>query len=207
MDLEIIRKQSLKTAARLGFSVNDKLPLLDGVTITRTLDEIVKRLLCLHAAAACAYGFDKGKAWAWLQQEDAVKALAPSEHQFVTQGIGDSNRFKVQIEGMWAFAWTLGLVPQIDFGKDCDNRFAVMLPNLKASEGSSSLRQRAKLRASEEVVVAADLVYCLHWAIHQAQLTNTKLPGRVQSYVIEERRRSLDWLLCGDQWDELPLDT
>jgi hypothetical protein len=157
MDLELIRKQSLKTAVQLGFSVNGNLPLLDEATITRTLDESVKRLLCLHAAAACAYGFDRGKAWAWLQQEDAVESLVPSEHQFVTQGIGNPNSFKVQIESMWAFAWTLGLVPKIDFGKDCDNRFAALLPNLKTNEGSSSLRQRAKLRASEEVVAADDL--------------------------------------------------
>jgi hypothetical protein len=207
MDLEPIRKKSLKIAVRLGFEVNENLPLLDGVAITRTLDESVKRLLCLHTAAACAYGFDRDKAWVWLQQEGAVESLAPSEHRFVTQGLGDPNRFKVRIEGMWAFAWTLGLVPQIDFGKDCDSRFAVLLPNLKASEGSSSLRQRIKFRTSEEVVSAGDLVYCLHWAIRQSQLTNTKSPGRVQPYVIEERRRSLDWLLSGDQWDELSLDT
>ena len=78
MDLELSRKESLKNAARLGFGVNDNLPLLDTGAITRTLDDAVKHLLCLHGSAACAYGFDRSKAWAWLEQEDAVEALAPS---------------------------------------------------------------------------------------------------------------------------------
>jgi hypothetical protein len=207
MDLNLIREQSLKAASRLGFEVNKTLPLLDEVLHTRTADEAVKRLMCLHATAACAYGFDRRKARTWLEQENAWRDLTASEQQFVEGGNGDPNRFKIQIEGMWTLAWALGIVPCLDFGKDCDNKFVMVLPNLKIGEKGDALRSRVKPRATNEIIAACDLAYCLHWAVTQAQLTGGKLPGKVQPYVIEERRHALEWLLSNDQWDEVPLDT
>lgn len=207
MLLNLIREQSLKTASHLGFTVNNVLPLLDGVQNARTTDATVKRLVCLHAAAACAYGFDKNMAAAWLRQENAFDDLAASERRFIENNDGDANRFKNQIEGMWALAWALGLVPQLDFSKGCDNTFAMLLPNLKTGESSDELRAKAKPRSNEEIVAVCDLAYCLHWSIRQAQLSNSKLPGKVQPYVIEERRRALEWLLGDVEWDEITLDT
>jgi hypothetical protein len=207
MDLESIRQQSLKTAITLRYPLNESLPRLDETSITRTVDEIVMRLSCLHASAACAYGFERGRAWSWLEQENAIRRLAPSEFQFLTQATGNPQRFKLQIEGMWGLAWALGLVPQLDFGKACDDAFASLLPNLKQGETSMSLRQRSELRTSEEVVGACDLAYCLHWAIRHAQVAKGTVPGRVQAYVIEERRRALEWLLSDEEWDEVTLDT
>lgn len=88
MALNLIREQSLKTASRLGFTVNNALPLPDEVQYARTTDETVKRLVCLHATAACAYGFDRGMAAAWLRQENAFDNLAASERRFIENGDG-----------------------------------------------------------------------------------------------------------------------
>jgi hypothetical protein len=207
MDLNLIRKQTLKTASRLGYSVNDALPLLDEVHNTRTADEAVKRLLCLHATAACAYGFDHSKARAWLERENALGDLTASELHFIEGGEGDPNQFKIQVEGMWALAWALGIVPHLDFSKGCDSKFVMMLPNLKIGEKSDTLRSKIKTRAADEIIEACDLAYCLHGAARQAKLTGGKMPGKVQPYVIEERRRALEWLLSNDRWDEVSLDT
>lgn len=207
MDLNNIREQSLKTALSIGFTINNVLPLLDEVQISRTIDETVKRLMCLHVAAACAYGFDRGIAMAWLQRENVRDDLSESEYQFIKNGAGDANRFKIQIEGMWALAWSLGLVLQLDFAKPCADTFVALLPNLKTGESGDGLRTKAKLRSNEEVLAACDLAYCLHWSIRQAQLSGNELPKKVQPYVIEERRRALEWLLGDAEWYEITLDT
>lgn len=207
MALDLIREQSLKTVSRLGYEVNKALPLLDEVQNTRTADEAVKRLLCLHAAAACAYGFDRVKAKMWLEQENVLGDLTASERHFIDGDNGDPSRFKIQIEGMWALAWALGIAPHLDFGKDCDSMLVMALPNLKTREKSDALRLKVKTRTVDEIIAVCDLAYCLHWAVRQAQLTGGKLPGKVQPYVIEERRRALEWLLSNDAWDEISLDT
>jgi hypothetical protein len=180
---------------------------LDGSERVRATKAIVERLLCLLAVAASAYGLDRDKARAWLEQENLWSRLTESEDHFIRDGKGDASRFIVQIEGMWALAWSLGLVGKLDFSEECDSKFVTMLPNLKIGERSDELRSRVKFRAVDDILAACDLSFCLHWAIRQAQLTGTKLPSKVQPYVIEERRRALEWLVNDDQWSDGPLDT
>lgn len=207
MDVATIRRQSIKTASSLGYPVHEVLPLLDRVQGARTSDGTVARLLCLHAAAACAYGFDEPEALDWLRQERAFDDLAPSERRFLESGDGDPDRFKVRIEGMWALAWTLGLVAKLDFGKGCDKDFVRLLPDLHTAQSSSGLRAKVKPRSSDEILEACDLAYCLHCWTRQAQLGNRRVPGKVPPFVVEERRRALDWLLGDVDWDEVSLDT
>jgi hypothetical protein len=207
MNLDLIRKQSFKTASSLGFTVNKTLPLLDDVQTMRTTDEAIERLLCMHATAACAYGFDREKAKVWLERESIFGKLTTVERQFIDVGAGVPDQFKIQIEGMWALAWSLGVVPCLDFGKNCDNRFVMVLPNLKVGEKSDALRSKVTSHAIDEIVAACDLAYCLHWAIRQARLDGSKPPGKVEPYVIKERRRALEWLLCSEPWDKVSLDT
>lgn len=207
MSPDLIRKQSIVTASRLGYSTNHALPLLDDVQNLRTVDESVNRLLCLNAVAACAYGFDRHKAVEWLRQEGVFDELATSERRFIENSDGDPIRFQVQVEGLWALAWALGLVPQLDFGEYCDDNFVILMPNIRSREASDVLRSKINPRTSLEVLAACDLAYCLHWAAREALLTGGKLSGDVQLYVIEERRRMLEWLIGEEEWDEVTLDT
>lgn len=208
MDYCEIRKRSMKIASELGYPVNTSLPLLEEESLTRTPLEIINRLLCLHVTAASAYGFDRSTARAWLQREGAWDALSPTERHFLNVGGDSANRFKLQVEAAWALAWALQLVSTLDFSKECDNTFVSVLPNLKISEQSEQLRENATLRVESDITKECDLAYCLHWAIRQAQLDGNSPPGNVAPYVIEERRRALEWLLAGGVgWDDVVLDT
>jgi hypothetical protein len=207
MDLKRIRDESMRTARQLGVDVSVTLPLLDAGLETRNADETVSRILAMSAVAATAYGFDKAKAIGWLQQEALIDSLTEQERAFVLKGVGEPNRFQMQVEGMWALAWAMGIVSEMNFGKDCDNRFAAMLPNLKVSQSSRDFREKVNPRSLEQVIAACDLAYCLHWAIRQAELRGQRPPGSLKPFVVVERRRALEWLLSKESWDEVPLDT
>lgn len=202
-----IRKRSLQQAAKLGFMMNEALPWLDDDLRPRPFEEVTGRLLSMLPVAASAHGFDRIKAQAWIEQEKLGDYLTRGERRFIEHGEGAPNLFIVQIEGMWALAWALGLVSELDFSDYSDNRFVSMLPNLKIAEGSAVLRSRLRLRSVEEIMAACDLAYCLHWAIMEAQRFHAKPPGKVEPYVITERRRALEWVLSDDAWDEVLLDT
>jgi hypothetical protein len=75
MDSRRIREQSLDVAVRLNFRINRERPVLDEPTANRSPDDTIDRLLCLHAAAAVAYGFDRAKALAWVKQGGLLKGL------------------------------------------------------------------------------------------------------------------------------------
>lgn len=207
MDSKGIRGESIRAARQLGVEIPATLPLLDAGLRMRGTEETVSRILAMNAIAATAYGFDKAKAIAWLKQEALSDSLSEQERRFVFEGIGQPNHFQSQVEGIWALVWAMGIVREMSFAKDCDNRLAAMLPNLKLSQNSGEFREKANPRSLEQVVAACDLAYCLHWAIRQSELSGKRPPGNLKAYVVVERRRALEWLLSTQAWDEVRLDT
>lgn len=207
MEIKQIRALSVSVAAKAGITIPASLPLPDEGMAVRDATEAVNRLLVLNVVAAVSCGFDRAKALAWLKQEKLDGLLTPAELAFVENGVGTPQSFQFKIEAMWALAWALGMVPQLDFWKDCDSRFAASLPNLKINQSGREWHRRAKIRSTVDLIVACDLAYCLHWAVRQAQLEGKPLPARLKPYVVEERRRALEWLLSSESWDAVSLDT
>lgn len=207
MELLSIRRQSWRVVAELGLEVNETLPLLDFPISTRTVDEIFQRLLCLHALAAIAFGFDKQKAIVWTDSEGIYSAFTENEKAALQNKKKLSSQFKFQIEGMWALAWVLGLVPNIDFSKPCDQMFAALLPDLIRGQSSMYLKEKISLRPVQQQYEMCDLAYCLHWAVRHRELKGFGAPFGLASYVIPERRHALEWLICDESWDEIVLDT
>ncbi|HYO67259.1 MAG TPA: DUF4272 domain-containing protein, partial [Archangium sp.] len=146
----------------------------------------------------------------WLRQEGLEGVLTPGEQHYlgeVEKGLApESQGHQLQVEALWALVWALALVPVLDFGKHCGDELSGLLPDLRQSEGSRSFRKRAHLRRPEELYQALDLAYCLSWGIAEANLTRSPVPGRVEQYVVWERRRALEWL-HGDDWDKPRTDT
>lgn len=209
MDLAAIRKKSLEVACRLGYPVNESLPLLDrGVTcVVRSVDEIVDRLFAMNCAAACAYGFDRSKALAWFQRETKADLRTDAERRFLESKLASPHVFIWQIQGMWALAWSIQIVAEEDFTAPCRNDFVHLFPDLKKDQPSESFRTRANLRATDELVAALDLAYCLHWAVREAELKGRRPRGKIEPLTIAERRRALEWLFVSEPWEELSLDT
>jgi hypothetical protein len=206
MGSDPIRAISSSIAASAGILIPSTLPLLDAGSL-RNREEIVDRLLVLTAVAATSYGFDRSKALAWLAQEKLDGLLTQDEALFLKEGKGREEVFQVQIEGMWALAWCIALVQDLDFWQDCDSQFVSKLPNLKVGESGRKLRDAARLRPLKEVFAACDLAYCLHWALRQAEIDGARPPGGLKHYVVVERRRALEWTLGSDSWDAVSLDT
>lgn len=207
MENNFVRDRSLARAVALGFPINTSLPLLSEEIHEKSEEEILNRLLCLHVVAACSYGFNREKAWRWVEQENLQNALVGGELLYLREGIGEQEKYRLQIEGMWALSWSLGVVPELDFGKGCASSFALLLPNLKISESSDSLKSKIAPRSIEQIFEQCDLAYCLHWGIRQAQISNNSIPAKVPPYVIVERRRALEWLIGDEDWGNVILDT
>lgn len=206
-----IRRKSLSIAKRLGYSVNKKLPLLDPYDHhCRRLGEVTDRLLSLHVVVACSYGFSKKQAAALLRDHGLLESMTPGEATFLDADSDDHQRlqFQWQVESLWALAWCLRVHENLDFAQPCGANFVSLLPNLKhADTNIKAFRDTLSLRSPEEILKCADLAYCLHWSERDAQLHGRPVPGRVQAGVVVERRRSLEWVISNQPWDEVSLDT
>ncbi|MCA3692717.1 DUF4272 domain-containing protein [Aquidulcibacter sp.] len=206
MVIDDIRDSSRSVLTAHGLFVPDGLPALDVANL-RSFREILNRLFCLNAVAATSYGLDSTKAISWLHQEQLDEELTQPERCFLEHGKGDRDAFKVQIEGMWALAWAVNIVPEIDFWRDCNSGFVTLLPNLKTGESVTRTMGQAELRASDQIIAACDLSYCLHWIIREALIKGDQFPPDLKPYVVIERRRALEWMFSEDAWDMVSLDT
>jgi len=207
MDNKAIREESLEYLRKLNLPYNQNLPLLAGVHKLRDLEARCKRVFCMHAAAAVAYGFPKANVIQWIESESLGDSLADSEARFIYERRGDMSWFQAQIEAMWVIVWSLGVVEELDFKSGCDQNFVSLLPNLKEAETTKRFRDAVNSRSVVEVLKAADLAYCLHWSAVHASLQGKELNSPVQPYVITQRRKGLDWVIGDEPWDEVSLDT
>jgi hypothetical protein len=199
------RAHTVAVLAKAGIDL-PQLPLTATVE-PRDQQEILDRLCCLHASAACAYGFNRSAALQWLVQEGLSASLTESETKYLRTGAGDLAQFQAQIEAMWTLCWCLSLVDVLDFWSACDDDFVYRLPDLKVGVPSATMRERATLRNAIELTQANDLAFCLHWVGRDAQLIARAAPAAVDLALIRNRRKALEWVSGRELWDATTLDT
>lgn len=206
---EEIRRRNLERARQLGYPTNDRLPLLDAVDEFRGLEEATDRLLCLYSVVACSYGFSKEKAQVWLVREGVDGALSESDRLYLEMSpdSGPDTSRQWQVEALWALAWCVSCHDELDFSDSCSDAFIQMLPDIAKDAATGSFRESLSLRDKQVVLEKADLAYCLHWAIRDAEIEGQPVPGKVPGNVVVERRRALEWMISRDGWDEVQLDT
>lgn len=207
-DLSRIRAESIAIVERFGLSVSAQLPLIEVPATRRSQEEILDRMLALHAVVASSFGFRNAKAIKWLEDQSLWDATSTVEKSLLRS---KSNPFScsIQREGLWAMFWALGYTQSLEFGEFCSETLADQLPNLKAAavEDLAPLRARAQLRPIGELLPKLDLAYCLHHAWNQRIIERRLPPLGVREFVIVERRRALEWIMSRQDWDTVAMPT
>ena len=203
ISIEILKSQ--------GVSFIEHLPLLyetDEVA-PREKDEVIARAICSFAAIMCACTIrDNGE----LTDEDkqgtkdfldnrfgCIDKLTRMERRVIEgeASYDEAVNMGWKYESLWALLWAMGLVKELDFPKDiCDCNFV-----MKTFSGDFS--ERVKMRGTDEILQALDLIYRYHWACVNARVNGSKSAG-LDEEVVMERRGGLEWLCCkGDENDNL----
>lgn len=207
-DHENLKSESESIARGLGYALNPGLPSLDGVSLQKTIDDVVRRVLVLNCVVAVAHRFQGERAKDWLDQNKLLGHLSSRERDLIDgRSEIDRREFMVQGESLWVFAWAINKVDRIDYAKICGDSLVTLLPDLLIGESAKLWSQGLHLRSESEIVAACDLSYRIHWAVRDSQVHRKKLPGRVPAYVVVERRRALEWMLQENDWDDVVLDT
>lgn len=203
MNLQTIRDATADTMREVGFPSPDGLPLLAVAKASfRSEDEIVERALALCAVVATAYGLPRSDALQWLAQEKLNSALTGAESEFLNAPPrGNARRFQIQVEALYALAWSLGYYPSLDFASACPSDLVRLTPDLRTAESSMRFRRGAKRIHEGEIFASLDLGYCLHWAMDKCLISKQSLPENFDFSVVTERRRALEWMISVDDWD------
>lgn len=190
--------------------LNTWLPMIESEeeTESRSPDEIAQRLLALVAVAVKGEGVDQRDVDAFVEKRSVRPFFSPAEAAFMAIDEPDERsriQFSWQYECAWVMLWALkltdtplGLPRQI-----CDVTYlaeTVRDAHNLAGNGVRSVR---------ELLDEADLIYRCHWAVRQASLDGSGVPGRLDGGVAMERHRALNWLIRYDEadWDDVTTDT
>lgn len=210
IDTRALRDSSRITVEGLGHPFNASLPLLDPVHVTRTVDELSARILVLYACIACSYGFAKTEALIWLEQEDLLGALTDFENAYLHEfGDKKDQTLQWQVEALWCLTWVGSYHSDLEIDDPCPESFVALFPDLSLFEATSDFRGQCRVRPLSEIAAMLDLSYCLNWAIRERLLSSrTSSPAkRIESQVIVERRRALEWITSERSWDHNAFDT
>ena len=174
ISIEILKSQ--------GMPFIEHLPLRyeTGEVAPREKDEVIARSICSFAAIMCACTIrDNGE----LTDEDkqgtkdfldnrfgCIDKLTRMERRVIEgeASYDEAVNMGWKYESLWALMWAMGLVKELDFPKDiCDCNFV-----MKTFVGDFS--ERVKMRGTDEILQALDLIYRYHWACVNAQCTAQK---------------------------------
>lgn len=195
ISIEILKSQ--------GVPFIDHLPLVyeTSEVAPREKDEVIARAICSFAAIMCACTIkDNGE----LTDEDKQGAKDFLDNRFgcidkltrmerrVIEGeasCDEAVNMSWKYESLWALMWAMGLVKKLDFPKDtCDCDFVM-------KTFSDDFSERVKMRGTDEILQALDLIYRYHWACVNARVNGSKSAG-LDEEVVMERRGGLEWLCC-----------
>ncbi|HEX6871430.1 MAG TPA: DUF4272 domain-containing protein [Micromonosporaceae bacterium] len=216
-----VREASLDQLRRLELPLppsNYPLVWEPGDTVElRPQAELEARTAILNVVLARCFGMPGEAAMGWLLDAHLLESLTKPEWSFVASGEGDHRSFALHLEALYALAWLLGLVPQLDPAQPAPDGLVAQLPHLPSKEPFAAWRTRTHpvCCPAPEAAIALDLFYCLDWAYLEAERRRIRLPGLIDSNAIGQRRWALEWavVMHGPYqappmgWEEVDLST
>ena len=81
MEAKELRKFTKKTLLEYGISIPDSLPLLEDLSIRKSIEEIIDRCLILNVIIAVAAWFDSKQWFLWLEKNNLSRKLGELEKE------------------------------------------------------------------------------------------------------------------------------
>lgn len=216
-----------RKARSLAILKTHNIPFLDDLPAispaqdvrVRSAEDIARRAIaCLIAIqAACDrhndnYTVENAQhCMALLEKYRIGRELTPKEVTILNnQGSAqDVINMVWKYEAYWTLLWALGIVETLDYPDhiiDCD--FAIQA--VAAHDNFAGFMASTRLRSIDDILDEADLIYRYDWACVDARIHHRDMPGGLDSSVVLERHRGLNWLIDidgDDDWDTVSVNT
>lgn len=102
----LLREHSIPFARSLGLEPPDHLPIVENLTLKKSLNEIVERVGVLNVIVAVSFGFPAENGRDWIDRFLHVEALTSAELAFLGGG-RDGRSQKANVECLWVLTWVL----------------------------------------------------------------------------------------------------
>lgn len=213
------KENSINKIRMQGIVYNPHLPMVESSKDVKlkSLDEICQRaiasILAIQLACDIANGGDYEKSknffWTLLERYGVQDKLLEVERKLFDGGYTQQDAIDVSwtYECFWSLAWALGLIMDISTANEiCDCEKAVKL--VSSCSTYEEFKEKCKLRDIEKILDMLDLYYRYHWACVEKRIRPEVPIGGLDSGVVRERRKGLEWLISEEaDWNDISLDT
>ncbi len=198
-----------------GIKINPHLPCSPDATRIplRSPEEIARRVSVL--AIINLFAFDSisaDEATAYLQRYHLRDFVTSGEKDLLHNPDEEKKRLATwKCEAIWTLMWALGKVPELGFPDQLCQLNDIDPADYPAGpdkDPNDFIQAAQSSRSAEEILIARDLYYRLHWACTDARFSNTKT-DEAHPGVVYERYYTLNWLTGyqDQEWDDITCDT
>ena len=84
-----------------------------------------------------------------------------------------------------------------------------MVRNLREFKSVADMCENTVIRSKKEILDKADLIYRMDWAAVDARIHGMQGPAGLEHGVVQERHKTLNWMICFDdaEWDDVSTPT
>lgn len=203
---------------RQKIACNDSLPCIESSNQVKlkSIDEICKRAIASFFVIQIACDINNGRYKESLESFSKVlekfnvlNCLNEKEKKILngTYERQDVIDIDWEYEDCWTLLWTLGLIDDIsDATNICDCNYTINL--FMQISSYEDFKSRCNLRDINEILDMLDLYFRYHWACVEKRIKPDTSIGNLNSSVVIERRRALEWVISEkDSWYDISLDT
>ncbi len=205
----------------MGIACLETLPLVESSSEIKlkNLDKICKRAISCLLASNLACDIEEGKDYdksrtqilELLKIFGVENELLPNEKRLFDNNYTEQDVVNVSwtYECYVSLVWALGLVDsdEIKIPRDTYG-YKEAIDFVSNCKSFAEFKSKTKIRNVEEILDMVDLYYRYHWACEEKRINPDTDIGVLNSEVVWERRRGLEWLISDiDDWNEISLDT
>ena len=136
--------------------------------------------------------------------------LTKEETEYIEDDNSDESariNFSWHYENLYVLEWLLGL-EEWNYPEDiCD--VGKMVRNLREFKSVADMCENTVIRSKKEILDKADLIYRRDWAAVDARIHGMQGPAGLEHGVVQERHKTLNWMICFDdaEWDDVSTPT
>ena len=230
-DIQIARKQKNNEYLKAhNITCSDNIGCIyeDSQVKLKSLDEICKRAIAslLAIQISCDIRnncYEQSRAFflPLMDKYGVLKSFNGKELRILSSDFPKDQQDLIDIdweyEAYWALCWCLGLIDDISDASvicDCNKAIFFVMDPINNPEKVSLFKKkppfdtfvsRCHLRSVKEILDMQDLYYRYSWAINEKKVNESASIGNLDSSVVLERRRALEWILS-DVYDWYDVD-
>lgn len=197
-----------------AFEICDKMnvPYVEGIGVAipeekcelATKEEILHRLACVTAAAACAdtccntpnsAAEDIEYVRNTMEQRYGINEyLSDREKRYIADPLGHSqyhSTYSWRYECCWVMMWALGLVEWNMPTSPCDAH--IIIQTVLRSD-FDTLLEKSQMRSKEEILDKLELIFRFNWACTNARVHRQRLQANINPEVVWEWHYAFNWI-------------